>query len=393
MGHTAQIAPDSRKTPALRYCKLCVLPNTRPNLAFDVSGVCQACRTHAQRPDVDWAAREKDFRALADGVKRRTSGYDCVVPVSGGKDSTWQILKCLEYGLRPLAVTWKTPARTAVGQQNLDNLVALGVDHIDWQVNPKVEARFMLKAFERFGSTAIPMHLAIFSMPLRIAADFGIPLVVWGENSAIEYGNAEVAQAGHKLDRKWLKTYGVTHGTSAADWVDSDLSSKDLAAYFGPDPDALEARGTRAVFLGHYFAWDPEATHAVARAHGFRGNSEGSRTGYYDFADIDDDFISIHHWMKWYKFGFTRLFDNLALEIRNGRMTREQAIDVIRRGGDQTPLKDIKKFCAFAGIPPSRFFDIAERFRNHDIWLQKDGNWTIPGFLIPDWDWREVHTD
>ena len=168
----------------------------RPNLAFDAAGVCQACRTHAQRPQVDWAARENDFRKLADGVKRRTGGYDCVVPVSGGKDSTWQILKCLEHGLKPLAVTWKTPARTAVGQQNLDNLVALGVDHIDWQVSPRVEARFMLKAFERFGSTAIPMHLAIFSMPLRIAADFGIPLVVWGENSAFEYGNAESRAGG-----------------------------------------------------------------------------------------------------------------------------------------------------------------------------------------------------
>ena len=232
MVQTAHIAPDARETPALRYCKLCVLPNTRPNLEFDADGVCQACRTHAQRPDVDWSAREKDFRTLVESVKRRASGYDCVVPVSGGKDSTWQIVKCLEYGLRPLAVTWKTPARTAIGQRNLDNLVALGVDHIDWQVSPRVEARFMLKAFERFGSTAIPMHLAIFSIPLRIAVDFEIPLVVWGENSAVEYGNAETAQAGHRLDRAWLRTYGVTHGTTAADWVDADLSVKGSRSLF-----------------------------------------------------------------------------------------------------------------------------------------------------------------
>jgi hypothetical protein len=95
--------------------------------------------------------------------------------------------------------------------------------------------------------------------------------------------------------------------------------------------------------------------------------------------------------MKWYKFGFTRLFDNLALEIRNGRMTRAQAIELIRQAGDRTPLKDIEKFCAFAGISTARFFDIAERFRNRGIWLRKDGTWTIPGFLIPDWDWREIH--
>src|SRR5581483_511667 len=221
------VASERRKIRALRYCRLCVLPDSRPNLDFDTDGVCHACRTHAQRRQTDWAARERDFRALVENVKQRAAGYDCVVPVSGGKDSTWQILKCLEYGLRPLAVTWKTPARTAVGQRNLDNLVSLGVDHIDWQVSPRVEARFMLKAFERFGSTAIPMHLAIFSMPLKVAVDFAIPLVVWGENSAVEYGNAETAQAGHRLSRAWLGTYGVTHGTSAEDWVDDELGTKD----------------------------------------------------------------------------------------------------------------------------------------------------------------------
>jgi hypothetical protein len=269
--------------------------------------------------------------------------------------------------------------------------VSIGVDHIDWQINPKVEARFMLKAFERFGSTAIPMHLAIFSIPLRIAAQFGIPLVVWGENSAVEYGAADTAHAGHLLNRAWLQTYGVTHGTTAADWVDEDLSAKDLAGYFGPDPDALEKLGTRAVFLGHYFKWDPDTSYAVARKNGFKVSGEGARTGLYDYADIDDDFISIHHWMKWYKFGFTRLYDNLSLEIRNGRITREKAIDIIRRAGDQTPLKDIQQFCDFAGISPAEFLAVAERFRNRGIWKDINGLWTIPDFLIADWSWNEIH--
>jgi hypothetical protein len=288
-------------------------------------------------------------------------------------------------------VTWKTPARTAIGQGNLDNLVALGVDHIDWQISPTVEARFMLKTFERFGSTAIPMHLAIFSIPLRIASDFRIPLIVWGENSAVEYGSGAAVQDGHRLDRAWLAKYGVTHGTTAADWIGDDFSRKDLAAYFGPDPDSLDKQGTRAVFLGHYFEWDPETSFAVARAHGFRESKQGARTGYYGYADIDDEFISIHHWMKWYKFGFTRLFDNLALEIRNGRQTREAAIEIIRNAGDQTPLEDIRKFCGFAGVSLARFFAVAERFRNEEIWRRVDGIWKIPGFLIPDWNWNEIH--
>lgn len=374
----------------MRYCKRCVLPDTRPNLTLNAEGVCNACEGHGAKAHVDWAAREAAFRELVANVRRRTRGFDCVIPVSGGKDSTWQVVKCLEYDLRPLAVTWKTPARTALGQRNLDNLVALGVDHIDWQVNPKVEARFMLKAFERTGSTAVPMHLALFTIPLTIAVRFGIPLIVWGENSAAEYGSASKLHEGHRLDGAWLKTYGVTHGTSAADWVDDELSAKDLATYFGPVPDELDAHGVNAVFLGHYFRWDPESSYAVASKYGFT-SADHARTGYYDYADLDDDFISIHHWMKWYKFGFTRLFDNLSLEIRNGRMTREEAVRIIREAGDQTPLDDIRRFCTFAGIDIADFLLLAERFRNPAVWTRESGTWKINDFLISDWEWNEAH--
>jgi len=372
----------------MKYCRCCLLPDTRPNLRLDADGVCNACRTHAARPRIDWEARRADFGRVAQRARQRSAGYDCVIPVSGGKDSTWQAVTCLEAGLKPLAVTWRPPGRTEIGQANLENLVRIGVDHIDYSINPKVEARFMLKAFERFGSTAIPMHLALFNIPLAIAVRFRIPLVVWGENSAVEYGSAATAHEGHRLDAAWLSTYGVTHGTTAKDWVDADLPAGALSAYFGPDPDELESLGVHAVFLGHYFAWDPATTYAVAKKHGFRQNPGGARTGLYDYADIDDDFISLHHWMKWYKFGFTRLFDNLSLEIRNGRLARDEAIGIVRKAGDQTPRDDIEKFCAFAGVPTDRFFAIAERFRNPQVWQRSGDAWHIPGFLVPDWKWQ-----
>ena len=175
----------------MKWCHSCVLPNTRPNLVLGDDGICNACRSHGTKRDIDWAARAEQLRHVAGWAKTSSrSGYDCLIPVSGGKDSTWQTIRCLELGLRPLAVTWRTPARTAIGQQNLDNLISLGVDHIDYRINPKVEARFMVKAYERHGSTAIPMHMALYNIPLTIAARFHIPLVVWGENSAFEYGGS-----------------------------------------------------------------------------------------------------------------------------------------------------------------------------------------------------------
>ncbi len=372
----------------MKWCSHCVLPDSRPNLIIGDDDVCNACKSHGGKAGIAWPAREAAFRKVVEHAKTRARGHDCLIPVSGGKDSTWQVIKCLEYGLTPLAVTWKTPARTAIGQRNLDNLVSLGVDHIDYRINPKVEARFMVKAFERFGSTAIPMHMALFNIPLTLAAKLQIPLVVWGENSAFEYGTADESLTGFQLDSAWLKTYGVTHGTTADDWLAHGFTRKELAAYYGPEAGSLEAQGLRAVFLGYYFPWDPETSLAAAAAHGFRFDAGAARTGYYDYADIDDDFISLHHWMKWYKFGFTRLFDNLSLEIRNGRITRQQALQIIRDKGDQTPHADIEKFCAFAGISRERFHGIAETFRNRKVWQQRsDGTWHIPGFPVADWRW------
>lgn len=371
----------------MTYCKRCVLPTTRPHLTLDAQGVCNACSAHALKPHIDWTQREQAFRAVVNQAKMRSTGYDCVIPVSGGKDSTWQVVTCLAYGLHPLAVTWKTPARTAIGARNLANLVNLGVDHIDYQVSPTVEKKFLYQALSRCGSTAIPMHLALFNIPLKIAARFRIPLVVWGENSAFEYGGSEDERYGFRLDGHWLRKYGVTHGTTAEDWVCDTLTEKELTPYRGPTEAELSDAGVHAVFLGYYFPWDPALSFAVAQAHGFQTRPEGAKTGYYDYADIDDDFIAIHHYLKWYKFGFTRLFDNLSLEIRNGRMTREEAIQIISERGDQTPHEDIAKFCEFVGISTAHFFQVIEKFRNPDIWVRRNGTWMIEDFLIPHWRW------
>lgn len=371
----------------MKYCRNCILPNTRPGLKIADDGICNACKSSEKKEqEIDWVAREKAFQDVVQLAKARSKGYDCLIPVSGGKDSTWQVVRCLEYGLNPLAVTWKTPARTKIGQENLDNLVHLGVDHVDYQINPKVEKRFMLKSLERYGTTALPMHMALFNIPLTIAVKFQIPLVVWGENTADEYGGDNVNK-GFLLDSKWLKKHGVTHGTTAKDWLTEGFTQKELTPYFGPSDEELAEQGVRAVFLGYYFKWDPENSLKHALANGFKVRKEGSKVGYYNYADIDDDFISIHHYIKWYKFGITRLFDNLSLEIRNGRMTRMEALELVKQFGTQRPDEDIAKLCSFVGITKQRFYEILETFRNHDIWVKEKDVWQIKDFLIKDWDW------
>lgn len=375
-------------SPQMRYCTNCLLPDTRPNLVLDDSGVCNACSTHAARSLVDWSERQKDFTRTIDEVLALNREYDCVIPVSGGKDSTWQAAKCLELGLKPLAVTWRTPGRTPIGQRNLDNLMSLGLDHVDFTINPKIEREFMLKTFREAGSTAIPMHLAIFSIPLRIAVRLSIPLVVYGENSAAEYGGRREDAQSADLDDHWVRSYGVTQGTTALDWADEALPARSLESYLAPSRSDLARANVRAVFLGHYFPWNPQMTRDVAQKFGFEARTDGPLTGYFDFADIDDDFIAVHHWLKWFKFGFTRTYDNLSLDIRNGLLSRDQALAILRDRGDETPRRDIESFCRFSGIEVQEAFDIAESFRNPDVWsLREDGVWTIPDFLFDDWKW------
>lgn len=377
-------------TRSMRYCQRCVLPDTRPHLRLDSEGVCNACRQHKEKLQLDWRSRERGFLELVEEVRNNRqgrAGYDCVLPVSGGKDSTWQVVKCLEVGLKPLAVTWRTPGRTKIGQANLDNLRSLGVDHIDFSISPRVEARFMVESLRREGTPAIPMHFALFHIPLTVAVRYRIPLVIYGENSADEYGSLDGSGRGHALNREWIRRYGVTHGTDVEDWISEGLSAEDLTPYFGPSDAELEAAGVRALFLGSYFSWDPSTTLAVAKQAGFQERVEGPKVGSWCFADIDCDFISIHHAIKWLKFGFTRSFDNLSLEIRNGEKTRDQALEILRQERDPWPREDLAKFREFTGTTEAELREILETLRNPEIWIREDGQFRLDGFLFPDFDW------
>lgn len=372
----------------MRYCRECVLPDTRPGIVIGIDGICSACLGHKEKENIDWLIRKREFENIVSKVKERKKGYDCVVPVSGGKDSTAQVVKCLEYGLKILAVTWKTPARTDIGRRNLNNLIRLGVDHIDYVINPEVERRFMYKTLEKKGDTAIPMHMALYTIPLRMATAYSIPLVVWGESPHMEYGGTAKERKNNSLDLDWFEKHTILQGTQAKDWVGEDLSIKDLEAYRLPDRKEFKRKGICSLFLGYYFKWDPQDSLRIAKRHGFCVSSKGPRTGYYNYADIDCDFISIHHYFKWLKFGFTRLFDNLSLEIRNGRMSRVKALKIIKERGEQVPHSDIRKLCRFLAIKDAHFHEIEEKFRNRDIWVRKNGIWMIQHFLIKDWNWR-----
>lgn len=372
---------------ALKYCRSCVLPDSRPNLIIGEDGECNACKSHRTKPDIDWTRRERLFRELIGHAKAKGRPYDCLIPVSGGKDSTWQTLKCLEYGLVPLTFSYAPPLRTDLGRRNLDNLINLGVDHVDYRINPAVEKEFLRRGLERYGNIGTPMHTAIFSIARILAHRFEIPLIIWGEDSSAEYGGSKDEGKDYELNQSWLKKFGVGHGTSVEDWLGGALNSQNMFAYGGVPDSLLKDSDTTAVFLGYFFPWDPENTRNAAVSVGMQVLEGAARVGYWNYADLDDELISVHHYLKWFKFGFSRIFDNLSVEIRNGRLSRAEAIEIIRSTGDQTPHEDLEAFCRFTGLSRAQFNETAERFRNHDVWVFENGRWRIPGFLIDDWTW------
>lgn len=374
----------------MRYCQTCILPDTRPGInVTENNGECKACSLSRSDIRPSKEVRLKEFENLVFNAKAMGSDWDCVIPVSGGKDSTWQTLKALEYGLKPLCVTWRTPSRTDIGQANLHNLINLGVDHLDVTVSPSVEKEFTKNAFERVGIPALPMHMALHSIPTNIALQFKIPLLIQGENSAFEYGGSDKDAGSSRITRGWLKRYGVSAGTFIEDWVSKKLSARDLKLYAYPSDETLEKSNLQSVFLGYFLNWSPHEAYRVAREHGFRALDKPI-VGNYGFADIDEAFImTVHHWLKWYKFGVTRDWDNLSIDIRQGKMTRAKAFEIIRKKGSQPPIKEIELFCEYIDITLERFWEISESFRDKNIWKKDptDGLYKIPGFAIKNFSW------
>ena len=293
-------------------------------------------------------------------------------------------------GLKPLCVTWRTPKRTEIGQKNLQNLIDLGIDHIDFSVNPKIQSMLTKKAFEKVGIPALPMHLALFSIPTKIALNYKVNLILWGENSAQEYGGEDDYANLKLLTRKWLKKYGVSDGTFGEDWIDSDLSAEDLDPFTFPSDQEVSNGDLKSVFLGMYSKWTPYESLRVAKENGFQELSKPI-VGKYGFADIDEGFVmTVHHWIKWYKFGITRTWDNLSLDIRNSLISRSDAVDYLRNLGNEKPVKEIEEFCEYIDISVKSFDRTCESFRNREVWSKNNkGKFEIKNFLVDQWEWKE----
>ena len=369
------------------YCTECLLPSTKPHITFGDEGVCTACSAHRQKNNsevgIDWSARAEEFDTLLESVhSQRAPVYDVVVPVSGGKDSIAQVHRVLGHGLRILAVNVDYGIKTDIGRRNLACIPRMGASLVTFRPEEELQRRLIRIGFEDFGDPDLLSHTMLHGFPVRLAVALRVPLVMLGENSAFEYGGSEELAAQSGISRDWFSRYAANDGRDARFISEKyDIPMADLIAY--DYPDELDSSGTRAVWTSHFFHWESESNLEIAQRYGFEQLAEPAEGTYRRFVGIDEKINRIHQYMKVLKFGYGRATDHACEDIRNGRLTRDEAKALIYRH-DLTPLSDgfALDFCAWLGYHKAEFDAILEQYRNTTIWAKSDaGDWVIPGHL------------
>lgn len=362
-----------------RYCKKCLFPETKPDLHFNEDGVCSACiAADAKDNGIDWKQREKDFQSIIDKFRldKEAIGYDCLIPVSGGKDSTYQAYFMKEVcGMNPLCVCFETTNETEIGRRNLSNISKMGIDVIHFHKNYNAYRSMVVEGFKRVGDEMWPNHLGIFTIPILFATKFKIPLIIWGENSQQEYGGPLESIEKNTLTREWLEEFGGLLGNRIQDMIGIDgLTAKDLTPYFYPSDEELKEVGIVSLFLGHYFFWDARKQLEIIKHHGFLVKEDGPTEGTYtNYENLDEEMVGLHDYLKFVKYGFGRATDHACIDIRNKRLTREEGLELVKKYDGKYPHKSVSAFIEYSGLSKSEIDEVINSYTN-PILFKSDEN-------------------
>jgi len=370
----------------MRYCTKCVMPDTRPNIVFDDEGVCSACRHAEHKDQTDWSIREAEFIELCDQYKRQSEGeYDCIVAVSSGKDSFFQVYKLKQYGMNPLLVSVDNTDWTQTGQHNFNNMLdyfrASAIVHKSSHELNRIISRLI---FEKDGFTGWLFDRLIYTYPLHIATKFNIPLVFYGENINAEYGGKyyeETPFAKNQIKNDVVRDYEwelfKNAGIRKEHLVLTEIPSQS-------DLDNLDPR-----YLSYYFKWSGYENKEFAKRCGWKSlndTGEWFRHGYIeDYDQIDDCAYLVDPWMKYPKYGHARATDVASYWIREGRINRDEAIELVRRHDHILDPRALHHYLKFTGYSEKEFWDIVEGFYNKNIFKKTDGKWELKDPI-----WRQV---
>lgn len=326
-------------------CRSCVMPNTRPDTPFS-DGECAACVSYKRRPTIDWDARKAELIALLDRHDGR-----CIVPSSGGKDSTYQVLTLLELGADVTVVTARTCHLTPIGRANIDNL-ARYARTIEIVPNMKVRAKLNRLALEMVGDISWPEHCAIFRTPFRMAAYLDRPLIFYGENPQDQYGGPIGSDEAQQMTARWVSEYGGFLGLRASDFIGMEgITPQDMADYQPLNSEEMRAFHPEAHFLGQYIPWDSRRNAEVAERAGMRTMfSPPSVANWWAPENLDNAQTGLHDYFMLRKFGFGRGCQQISVDVRTGRVDRERALQWVEMHDHRFPHK-------YAGVSLEEILD------------------------------------
>lgn len=389
----------------VKFCKECVMPNTRPNscneyehhearkhtyIAFDDDGICAACKFCKAKFDgtIDWNARDKELRELCDKFRKTDGSYDCIVPGSGGKDGSYasHILK-YEYGMHPLTVTWAPHLYTDIGFRNFQNWMHVGgFDNYLFTPNGKIHRLMTRNAFKNLLHPFQPFIIGQKTFAVKMAVKFGVPLVFYGENPG-EYGaNVSIDQAkftpntqeneGFRLDFLQGKNLDEIYlgGTSVAEYLDQGVEKADLEAYFPAAPEAIEKLGVEFHYLGYYKKWHPQGAFYYSVDHcGFEAAPDRTTGTYSKYNSLDDRTDDYFYYTTYIKFGYGRATQDASQEIRHGEITRDEGVALVHRFDGEYPTRYREDFLKYIDMTEEEFKTTVDKFRDESLW-EKDGD-------------------
>ena len=378
----------TKKKNFLRYCKKCLIPETRPHTEISEDGACSACKYYAQRKEIDWEQRKKELIKVLKKYKKNDKYYDCIIPSSGGKDSTYQVLKAKEFGMNPLVVTITTDWLTPLGRKNIENVKNIGVDYIEYSLNPKIRKKLNKFTLDTIGDITWSEESGIFCSVARLACKMDISLIIWGENPQNENGGPEknadfFGDIIQKVDGDWFEEFVCPGGLRSSDilenWSNEKITEIDLLPYTYPSDEELEKAQLNGIFLGHYIPWDGHSNAEYVKKHGFTTYGKWVEGNIVDYENLDNYLMRIHDYFKFLKYGYDRVTDWCSLSIRRGRIEREEAIQLTREFGGKYPSsylgKDLKEILNYINISEEEFKIICEKFTNKNIFKKNsDGS-------------------
>jgi N-acetyl sugar amidotransferase len=351
------------------------MPETKPDILFDDNGVCSACRHFELRQEVEWDARRAELVEILETYRSKDGArYDCIIPVSGGKDSTYQTVRMLELGMNPMCVTATTDRLSEIGRRNIENIKRLGVDYIEVSANPVVRRRINRLALTQVGDISWPEHVTIFTVPVRIAVQMNVPLIVWGENSQNEYGGPASAAEGSVLTRRWLEEFGGLLGLRVFDLIGQEgIERHHLIQYTYPSDEELERVGVTGIFLGYYLPWDGLGNALFSQAHGFEASPHPVEGSFVSYENLDNVQTGIHDYFKYLKYAFGRATDHACMHVRRGRLSRADAMKLVRMHDGRYPKTylghSLDDILDDIGMTRDEFDRTCDRFTNKRLFV------------------------